>query len=239
MAAMRNAVTAAMLLLAVACTTAKTPWSKPPESADEVIERYIEAVGGQEAIEKLTTRTITGHLVDDLSWHEPQVESLAFEYQAGPGDRFVCRMTGREGTTFEGFDGAEGWNLDHDGNLKPNPDAGRSKQAWFANPHHALRIREYFPNPRLAGTREIEGRTCYAVRCDHRVEYFTLYFDAETYLLAAIGYHNWVEDYREVDGVLLPHRIVFGRKGGSSTFYFDAIEHNQPLDDAIFSPPES
>jgi hypothetical protein len=228
----------AVLALAVACSPAESPWSRPPESADEVIERFVEAVGGQDAIERLSTRTITGHLVHDLSWHDPQVETLDFVYQAGSDDRFMHRMTGQKGTTFEGFDGTEGWNLDRDGNLKPNPDAGRSKQAWYANPHQALRIREYFPNPQLAGTREVDGRTCYAVRCDRQPEYFTLYFDDEAYLLRAIGYHNWVEDYREVDGVLLPHRIVCGRKGGSSTFYFENIEHNLPLDDAVFSPPE-
>jgi len=234
---MKNLAAGAVLALAVACSPAESPWNRPPESADEVIERFIEAVGGQDAIERLSTRTITGHLVHDLSWHDPQVESLEFTYQAGSKDRYVRRMTGREGTDLEGFDGTSRWRVDHDGNLLSKPDAEHDKLAWYANPHHALRIREYFPNPQLAGTREIEGRTCYAVRCDRRTEYFTLYFDDETYLLRAIGYHNWVEDYREVDGVLLPHRIVCGRKGGSSTFHFDAIEHDLPLDDAAFSPP--
>ncbi len=228
----------AVLALAVACSPAESPWSRPPESADEVIERYIEAIGGQDAVERLSTRTITGHLVHDLSWHDPQVETLKFVYQAGSEDRYVRLMTGQKGTDLEGFDGTSGWRLDSDGNLEPKPDAEHDKLAWYANPHHALRIREYFPNPHLAGTREVDGQTCYAVKCDRQMEYWTLYFDAESYLLAAIGFHNWVEDYREKDGVLLPHRIVCGRKGGSSTFYFETIEHDLLLDDAVFSPPQ-
>jgi hypothetical protein len=235
---MRSLTAAAVLALAVACSPTESPWSKPPESADEVIERYVEAIGGREAIEKLSTRTMTGILVHNLSWHDPQVETLEFVYRAGSEDRYVRRMTGREGTDQEGFDGTEGWRLDHEGNLLSKPDAEHDKLAWYANPHHALRIREYFPNPRLAGTREVEGRTYFAVRNDRPMEYWTLYFDTETCLLGAIGYHNRVEDYREVDGVLLPHRIVCGRKGGSSTFCFETIEHDLPLDDAVFSPPQ-
>ena len=56
-------------------------------------------------------------------------------------------------------------------------------------------------------------------------------------LLNGIGTYWEVQDYRAVDGVLLPHKIVCSRKGGSSTFVFEEIKHNVPIDDGKFSMP--
>ena len=35
---------------------------------------------------------------------------------------------------------------------------------------------------------------------------------------------NWLEDWREVDGVMYPHRWVFGRKGGHTTYAWNTVE---------------
>lgn len=67
--------------------------------------------------------------------------------------------------------------------------------------------------------------------------HFALSFDVETGLLLGIGYYWYLEDYRKVDGVLLPHRIQMSRKGGSTTFVFDLVVHNLPLADELFTVP--
>jgi hypothetical protein len=228
-------LTGTVLALVAACGPAEAPKNDPPTSSEEVIQRYIEAVGGREAVEKLTTRTVTGFLVHNLTWHDPQVETLRFVYRAGSRNRYVVEMTGRSGTSREGFDGESGWRVDEGGTLHAEPDAEHSKYGWYVNPQHVLRIAEYFPNPRLHGIDTACGRPCYSLRNNRPVPYYTLYVDAEDYLLRAIGWHHSIEDYREVDGVLLPHRIVCGRKGGSSTYVFENIEHNLPMGDEVFA----
>jgi hypothetical protein len=227
-----------LFLLAAACGRAEAPHNGPPGSADEVIERYIEAVGGREAVEKLETRTVTGFLVHNLAGHDPQVETLRFVYRAGSGNRYAVETTGRNGTTREGFDGESGWQVDEAGLVHAAPDAEHAKPGWYVNPQHVLRIADYFPNPVLHGIDTVCGRPCYSLRNDRPVPYYTLYVDAEDYLLRAIGWHHSVEDYREVDGVMLPHRIVYGRKGGSSTYVFETIEHNLPMEDEVFAAPQ-
>ncbi len=226
------------LVLGATCGPAEARKSGPPESAEAVIERYIQAVGGREAVERLATRTVTGLLIDDLSWHDPQVETLRFVCRAGSRDRYVVEMTGNHGTSREGFDGVSGWRVDSAGVLYANPDAEHSKLGWYVNPHHVLRIAEYFPSPTLHGIDTTNGRPCYAVRNDRPVAYYTLYIDTRDYLLRAIGWHHSIEDYRAVDGVMLPHRIVCGRKGGSSTYVFETIEHNLPMEDKVFAAPQ-
>jgi hypothetical protein len=232
----------AIAIVAAVMLTAAGELAEPasdglPQSAGEVIEQYIEAIGGRSAVEKLSTRTLTGYLVDNLSWHEPQVDTQRFTCQAGSDDRYVVRLAGRLGIEREGYDGKAAWRVDHDGVLHPNPDAAHSKLAWLVNPRHALRISTYFPSPRLGSIRVVEGRVCFAVESELPVEYFALYIDTETHLLRGIGWHWRLEDYRPVDGVMLPHRVVCNRKGGSSTYLFASIEHNRPLDGYIFRPP--
>jgi hypothetical protein len=56
-------------------------------------------------------------------------------------------------------------------------------------------------------------------------------------LLVWLGYNRYLNDYRDVDGVLFPFRYEISRKGGSSTYFIDSVEHNVPIDDAEFTPP--
>jgi len=37
--------------------------------------------------------------------------------------------------------------------------------------------------------------------------------------------------------VMVPFSLAISRKGGSSTYVFERIEHNVPVDDARFEPP--
>jgi hypothetical protein len=228
-----------VLLLGATYASARAAARGAPKSVEEVVQRYIDAVGGREAVERLATRTVTGLLVHDLSWHDPQVETLRFVCRAGSRDRYVVEMTGSHGTTREGFDGVSGWRVDSAGVVHADPDARYSKLGWYTNPQHVLRIAEYFPNPMLHDNCTVDGRPCYAVRNDRPVAYYTLYIDTNDYLLRAIGWHHSIEDYREVDGVMLPHRIVCGRKGGSSTYVLETIEHNLPMGDEVFAAAQN
>ena len=54
-----------------------------------------------------------------------------------------------------------------------------------------------------------------------------------------IGYYWDLDEYREVNGVLFPHKIATSRKGGSSTYLFDEVVQNQPLPDSLFAMPEA
>jgi hypothetical protein len=75
-----------------------------------------------------------------------------------------------------------------------------------------------------------------------------LYFDAQTWqLIRSVAKVNVPEaggeieqttdpsDYREVDGVKLPFTLVVNSPVQSVTIRLQKIEHNKPLDDALFS----
>ena len=57
---------------------------------DRIIERYIQAMGGRAAIEKLTTRVCSGQLTDDFPSRTPPVyETAAIEAFAKVPDKYL------------------------------------------------------------------------------------------------------------------------------------------------------
>ena len=54
-----------------------------------------------------------------------------------------------------------------------------------------------------------------------------------------LGYNRELGDYREVDGVMVPFRVSLSRKGGSSTYVFDTIQHNVNVDASRFAMPDT
>jgi predicted O-methyltransferase YrrM len=208
---------------------------KALSTLDWILERYIQALGGCDAIEELTTRVCTGKFTDDLSWADPPVQTHPLNALAKIPDKWIITLQVSKGTEQNGFDGRIGW--------KQNPDRiekdDRMSWSWLGyilNPQGPLYIKEYFPGMTLETQEIFQGRSVYLVKNKTQN---VLYFDAESGLLARIGLQWELQDYREVDGVKFPFRIATSRKGGESYFAFDEIEHNVPVADRQFAIPDA
>jgi hypothetical protein len=207
-------------LTAMPLQTADMPGEEHPSQEDsvptlqEVLDRYIEAVGGREAIEKLTTRVLKGRLVTDLPTRQPPVhESNGFWLYGAPG-KYLYIQQSAFGTRREGFDGDVCWSwVGRDISLDHHYDR---RFAWLADPQNGLYMREYFPDMKVAGKTTLEGRAVHRVDIDED-ESHALYFDVETGLLTWLGFNRELREYREVDGVRVPFSMAISRKGGSST----------------------
>lgn len=205
---------------------------------EEIIENYIEAIGGRSNIEKLKTRICTGYLVKDVSWEKPPYDVVPFETKAKIPNMFMIKYT-EDGTQLRsGFDGNNGWKQTAE-NIVVDEYIGRPKLSWICNPQNGLLIDELFIDLEVTGIQSIYEKQAYVLQPQNLpAEYYSLYFDTETGLLLGIGYHWEILDYKEVDGVLIPFRIIAGRKGGSYTYLFKHIHHNEEIVDALFSKPE-
>lgn len=208
-------------------------------SLASILERYVEALGGREAIVRLETRRCSGWLVTDLPSRRPPVfEKLEMETYSALPDRWLLVGRDSSGVLKNGFDGEVGWDQTLT-ELRPEPRMERGKLAFLINPQGALRIEAYFHDMVVTGTTEWDGRRCYAVESDRKASSYTLYFDEETGLLNRIGYHWLLKDYREVDGVKFPFVIELSRKGGTTTYIFEKVEHNIPIEEELFRMPEA
>ena len=202
---------------------------------DWVLERYIQALGGRDAIENLQSRVCKGRYVDDLSWTDPPVQTYPLKALAEIPDKWVITLEASKGTEQNGFNGQIGWKVNPD-RIERDDRMSRSWLGYLLNPQGALRIEDYFPEMKLETKEVLSGRSVCAVK--NKTEKI-LYFDVETGLLNWISNAWELRDYREVDGVRFPFRIATSRKGGESYFAFDTVEHNVPIDEMQFAFPDA
>lgn len=206
-------------------------------AAQDILERYIDALGGRGAIEGLKTRVCLGRLVNDLHYKRPPYEVVpVVGYAAVPGQVLMVEHKS-DGVRCEGSDGDVTWVRDTDGaRLAEEPMT--SKIAWLLDPHGALRMEEYFPGLEVTSKETLDGRVVYVMEpAELDRAHYALHFDAETGLLVRVGYYWEMKDYREIDGVRVPFRIDMSRKGGSTSMVLDLVKHNLPLDTQLFTAP--
>ena len=214
----------------------------PLPTVEQVLEKYVRALGGREALGRVTTRVVKGSRVGADGVPVPEEV-----YQKAP-DKMSVKTTYPSVTFRSGFDGARAWARDSRGADQLNDqfaEALRREAEFFAG----VRLRETYPNASVVGRETLDGREAYVVGAaasDGGVEKF--YFDAQTGLLA----RRYVEfrtalgrtpvqvdygDYREVDGVKVPFQLRWSNPRYSWGRKVDEVKHNVPADDAIFKPP--
>jgi hypothetical protein len=201
-----------------------------------VLARYIDALGGEEAIRNLDTRVSSMRIVTDLKWDPPVYEVDSLSVHGNASGEFLVVTRTSDGVMLEGCDGDEEWKIDFEGKVF-DFHAKNARDRWMTDPQFPLKLPQYFPDMEVVGLDFREGDWLYIVDVDgdesHRVG-----FDVETGLLRWFGYHREFRDYEEVDGVMMPRRVIYERKGGSSTFIVDAMAHNVDIDETLFSLPK-
>ena len=230
---------AVVLLVVLPATALANPGIAEADEFDELpsiellLKRYVEAVGGREAVLALRTRVASMHIVTDLEWDPPiyEVDTLSV-YGTSLGEFLVITRT-PQGMMLEGCDGDEEWKIDLAGSVF-NFVAADARDRWMTDPQFPLKMRHYFPHMEVVGLDVWGGGMVFVVETDGE-ELHRLGFDVDTGLLSRLGFHRELRDYEEVDGVLMPHCVVYGRKGGSSTFILDSVVHNTAIDRSLFS----
>ena len=214
----------------------------PLPTAEQVLEKYVQALGGREALAKVTTRVVRGSRVGADGVLVPEEV-----YQKAPDKLSVT--TSYPNVTFRsGFDGAHAWARDSRGADQLNDqfaEALRREAEFFTG----VRMRELYPRLNVVGSETVGGRETYVISApasDDGGDKF--YFDAQTGLLVrrylefktALG-RTPVQvdygDYREVEGVKLPFQLRWSNPRYSWGRKVDEVRHNVPLDDAQFNPP--
>jgi hypothetical protein len=217
-------------------------------TAEQVLDKYVQAVGGAAQLAKLDSFTAKGTYV---GYDSDQQEVPMELYVRAPDMRAMVVHT-LLGDDFSGYDGREGWAA---GIHQPLPVVPR-----FGGDLYSLRVdallsipalikqdfakwRTGFPDVSVDGheLRVIEGTMTGGFRVK-------LYFDKESGLLVRqVRYANTLvglnpthieySDYRFVDGVKLPFRWVTTWTDGQSTMQLTSVQANVAIDPAKFARP--
>ncbi|MGA3347854.1 MAG: c-type cytochrome [Candidatus Sulfotelmatobacter sp.] len=211
-------------------------------TADQIIENFVQAMGGVSAIEKITTRVETG--TTELGGKSVRVQIL----NKGP-DKYSLVQHTTVGDSIIAFNGNAGWGsvpgrASHD--LSSSDLEAARVDADLQFPLH---INQIFPELRVEYPEMVNGRETYViVGVREGLPPWKFYFDAQSGLLvrqvryaeSPLGLDPTeidYEDYREVDGVKTPFNRTIARAGSRSTIRIEEIKQNVPIDDAEFLLP--
>jgi hypothetical protein len=222
-----------------------SPTPRPtPIPADDIINKYVAAIGGQAAIDKIKTRTMKGTIVGSNG------QTLTYESdQSGPDKAYEMFKSGG-GTMERAINGSTGWEKNPQGvhELTGGQFTQIKQQSTlFRN----LRLREQYTRMRTVGRDKVGDRDAIVIGAATADNQERLYFDAEnglllrrvTFLRTMVGVIPQQADfldYRDVDGVKFPFTIVTSSINvGSpiSTTKLEEIKLNPALDDAKFKMP--
>ena len=225
------------------------------QTADEVIERSLKAVGGRAALEKIKSRSTIGSIT--LSTPGGDVTGSIELLNAAPNkSRSVVKadlsaLGAGELVLDQRFDGNSGYVLD---TLQGNREMTGNQLENMRNglfPHPFLNYKEMGVTVKLSGKEKVGEREAYVLILEPKTGSVVRQFiDAQTYLpiksvvtvnVPQLGQDveqtTELTDYREVDGIQLPFRINASSSVQNYTITIAKVEHNVRVDEALFSKP--
>ena len=212
----------------------------PQITPDQILEKYLVAIGGADAVNKIHSRVMTGKIL--TGGNESPIEV----YTKAPNKRItITKMANGESMT--AFDGTAGW-MGSTGrparDMTPAESAASALDAEFAL---GLHLKEMYPQLRRGRPEKIGDTECEVINGSApNKPAVRLYFDSKTGLLVRmirfadnplgrmptqIDY----ADYRDTDGVKIPYRWTLSRPNGRFTIQVASVKSNVDIPDSRFS----
>jgi len=216
-------------------------------SVDQILDKYIQALGGAQRLAGLTSLVIKGTSVGyGLTQDKRPVEI----YAKAPGQRTTI-VHSESGDTITTYDGRAGWIAAPNLPVPVLPLTGGDLEGvkLDAELTFPTRIKQALGQWRVGPQSEIDDREVQVVQGTSGGEAFaTLYFDAESGLLVRqLRYASSpvgrmptqidYSDYREVSGVKIPFRWTMLWLDGRESFEATEVQANAAIDAAKFAKP--
>jgi outer membrane lipoprotein-sorting protein len=211
----------------------------PP--ADQLLDKYLAAIGGEAALQKVTSRVEKGEI--NANGHQ-----LPIEVYAKAPDKRLSIMHMPNGESITAFDGKQGW-LSNAGHPHMMSAAENNAVRIDADLYFPAHVKSLYKKFIVAPGEKIDGHETYLVigRSEGQPP-LRLYLDQQSGLLVRLVRYAETAfgrmptqidyaDYREEAGVKIPFRWTLARPGGRFTIQITQVEQNVPVEDAKFAPP--
>jgi photosynthetic reaction center cytochrome c subunit len=221
---------------------AKPDLSKLP-SAEVLIEKYMQALGGAAAIERISTRVEKGSVTGFGG------RTFATEIYTKSPDQIATLTSFPNGQSVATYNGHEGWMGFPGRGVREMGSSDLEAARLDADLHLATDLSKIFAEFKLAPPEKIDGQEAYHVLAlkpgNPPTEFF---FDEQSGLLvrqvryaeSPLGlYPTQIDyaDYRDQDGVKIPFRVTTSHPGNASTFQVNEVQQNVAIDEARFAKP--
>ena len=211
-------------------------------AAEVLFEKYLKAVGGAAAVDKVTSRVMKG----TITFGDRNIPIDI--YTKDPEKRVSITHT-PEGDSITAFDGHEGWLGIPKRPVREMHGSDIDAAAMDADLHFPEHLKDMFSKVEVRGTEKVGEHDAYMVvgRREGKAP-LRLYFDEHSGLLVRLVRFGETPlghlptqidyaDYREAGGVKIPYRWTLARPGGRFTIQVSEVKANVPVDDAKFAKP--
>lgn len=216
--------------------------AKASPTPDQLLDKYLQALGGAAAIDKISSRVMKGKI-------EFGEQSMPIDIYAKDPDQRISFTHMPGGDSVTAFDGREGW-LSFPGRPPHFMQGSEIDAASIdADLHLAAHLKQMFSVMKTDGDEKIDDREVYVVVGERQGKPpIRLYFDEQSGLLlrlvrfgeTALG---WLPtqidygDYRDANGVKVPYRWTLARPNGRFTIQLSELQQNVAVDEAMFAKP--
>jgi photosynthetic reaction center cytochrome c subunit len=216
--------------------------AETPPPVKQILDRYVQALGGADALNKVNTRVARGSRIGADGVLVP--EEI---YQKAP-DKLLTITSYPQVVFSNGYNGTAAWAHSSRDGATPLPDQLLAQIKRDAVFNRELRLEQLYSSLTVLGKTAVRDADAYVVEAksaDGGSE--KLFFDVKTGLLVRrytesdtplgkLPLQTDYEDYRDVDGVKQPFLIHWSFPGRVWGRKLDEVKQNVPLDDAKFNP---
>lgn len=248
---MRAMIVMTSLVWALTAAAQNTPKpaaeaKKADLTAEQVIEKSIEAGGGRQAMEKLSSTVAKGTVEMQAQGMHATIEF----YAKAPNKRLIVTNIEGFGEIKQGFDGKVGWTeVPSRGVMELSGEqlAAAQRESTF---NAALKWRELFPTAEMTGREKVGDRPVYVLRLTPvSGKPVTQYIDAETFMLlrqassqdtqqGSMDISVDFSDYRDIgNGIKAPFLLKQTLPVGEVTIKMTEMKNNAEIDEAKFAKP--
>jgi zinc protease len=214
----------------------------PP--AQQIVEKYVQAVGGRQNISKFSAR----HSTAEMSIPAMGMTMNIDLYQARPNRMFTRVDMPGMGVTTSGYDGQVAWTNNPMQGPRILTGTELNETLRQADFDASLDPAKAYPTMETVGERTVEGHACWNVRMVTRggTEVMNC-FDKESGLLIAGSMKQQSQmgemqvdlaysDYKDFDGVKMPTKTTMSMMGQQMTTTLKTVSH-EAIPDSTFALP--
>jgi photosynthetic reaction center cytochrome c subunit len=213
-------------------------------SGDPVLAKYIEVLGGQEALDKVTTRAEKGNVL------MPGGRQLPIEIFAKSPDQRVSVLHTPNGDSVTAYNGQDGWLAVPGRPLMEMSASDQNGARLDATVFFPTRLAAMFDEFKLEPHTENVGSRAASlvVGLSKGQPPVNFYFDQQSGLLVRMVHYTDTalglnptqldfSDYREAGRVRTPFRWTIARPSGSFTVQIDQVQDQVPIEAGRFVKP--
>jgi len=209
---------------------------------DEIIAKYVNAMGGAATLAKIKTRKETGTI--NISGR-----SLPLEVLSSTGGKQLNLIHLPNGDSVTAYNGTSGWTSAPNRPVHSIPAAEVTSARSETDLQLPLHLKELFDELKSVLPEKIADREIYVVAGLNSGDVAAkFYFDQDSgYLLRILRYttsplgknptQTDYQDYREQDNIKVPFRCTISRPNSRVTVQIKEVKFNLPIDDARFAQP--